>query len=134
MIPPARHGVAIGRCLDHPNFLGIANISSQYTDVPYFFDQQRPWRKYSIIFLMRIEVAKRPGCLGHSFFIPFSTASAHSISVLAAALIGGVTIDVALLALLAEPVRRVVEAGGIPFPNPVGLPPPSTPQEHSHGG
>jgi hypothetical protein len=39
-----------------------------------------------------------------------------------------------LLALLAEPVRRVVEAGGIPFPNPVGLPLPSTPQEHSHGG
>jgi hypothetical protein len=39
-----------------------------------------------------------------------------------------------LLALLAEPVRRVVEAGGIPFPNPVGLPPPSTPQERGHGG
>ena len=39
-----------------------------------------------------------------------------------------------LLALLAEPVRRVVEAGGVPFPNPVGLPPPSTAQERSHGG
>jgi hypothetical protein len=39
-----------------------------------------------------------------------------------------------LLALLEEPVRRVVEAGGIPFPNPVGLPPPPTPQEHSDGG
>jgi hypothetical protein len=30
-----------------------------------------------------------------------------------------------LLTLLAEPVRRVLEAGGIPFPNPVGLPAPS---------
>jgi hypothetical protein len=39
-----------------------------------------------------------------------------------------------LLALLEEPVRRVVEAGGIPFPNPVGLPPPPTPQEREHGG
>jgi hypothetical protein len=38
-----------------------------------------------------------------------------------------------LLTLLAEPVRRVVEGGGVPFPNPVGLPPPSTPQERSHG-
>jgi hypothetical protein len=28
-------------------------------------------------------------------------------------------------ALLAEPVRRVVAGGGVPFPNPVGLPPPS---------
>jgi hypothetical protein len=39
-----------------------------------------------------------------------------------------------LLGLLAEPVRRVVEGGGVPFPNPVGLPAPSTPQERSHGG
>jgi len=39
-----------------------------------------------------------------------------------------------LLALLDEPVRRVVDGGGIPFPNPVGLPPPSTPQELSDGG
>jgi hypothetical protein len=31
-----------------------------------------------------------------------------------------------LLVLLQEPVRRVVDGGGIPFPNPVGLPPPST--------
>jgi hypothetical protein len=30
-----------------------------------------------------------------------------------------------LLTLLDEPVRLVVEGGGIPFPNPVGLPPPS---------
>lgn len=30
-----------------------------------------------------------------------------------------------LLALLAEPVRRVVEGGGVPFPNPVGLPAPA---------
>jgi len=30
-----------------------------------------------------------------------------------------------LLALLAEPVRRILEAGGVPFPNPVGLPAPS---------
>ena len=30
-----------------------------------------------------------------------------------------------LAALLAEPVRRVVDGGGIPFPNPVGLPAPS---------
>ena len=28
-------------------------------------------------------------------------------------------------ALLEEPVRRVVDGGGIPFPNPVGLPAPS---------
>jgi hypothetical protein len=30
-----------------------------------------------------------------------------------------------LLGLLAEPVRRIVEGGGVPFPNPVGLPAPS---------
>jgi hypothetical protein len=30
-----------------------------------------------------------------------------------------------LLGLLEEPVRLVVEAGGVPFPNPVGLPPPT---------
>ena len=30
-----------------------------------------------------------------------------------------------LLKLLDQPVRRVVEGGGIPFPNPVGLPAPS---------
>jgi hypothetical protein len=30
-----------------------------------------------------------------------------------------------LLGLLDQPVRLVVTAGGIPFPNPVGLPAPS---------
>jgi hypothetical protein len=30
-----------------------------------------------------------------------------------------------LLGLLGEPVRLVVESGGVPFPNPVGLPGPS---------
>jgi hypothetical protein len=38
-----------------------------------------------------------------------------------------------LLVLLQEPVRLVVEAGGIPFPNPVGLPaPPPSPWSDAH--
>jgi hypothetical protein len=30
-----------------------------------------------------------------------------------------------LLALLDHPTRLIVEAGGVPFPNPVGLPAPT---------
>jgi hypothetical protein len=38
-----------------------------------------------------------------------------------------------LLTLLDEPVRRVVDGGGIPFPNPVGLPaPPPSPRSDAH--
>jgi hypothetical protein len=38
----------------------------------------------------------------------------------------GPTACARLLALLEPPVRLVVEGGGVPFPNPVGLPAPTS--------